>query len=249
MNPAVFSPARWSRSRCRKASRRIAWMPVRNTLPRSRVYLSSRETLARVAGSTGAFIGQLLRARLAYPSDRSVAGGSPIGPGAARRVLRLVPIRLGAERFRQVIDENARLRGQVAPVRIDGVDGDIRAEVVARQDRHEQSAFELQAHIPGGFEGDSQARKRPFAQHFPVVARILAGDAHRAALAVGALVFPGHLQVVRGEAVVALQVRRRLGRAAPGQVPGARAHDATIGGELARRERGVLELADADREV
>src|SRR5690348_17103177 len=134
MNPAVFRPARRSRSRCKNASRGIAWIPVRNTLPRSRVYLSSSETLARVAGSTGAFISQLLRSGLAYPSDCGVAVGSRIE--LQRRVLRLVPVGLGAERFRKIVDENARLRRQVSAMRIDRVDRDIGAEVIARQDRH-----------------------------------------------------------------------------------------------------------------
>src|SRR6185437_8745744 len=44
-------PALWSRVRCSISSRMSAWVPVRNTRPRSTVYLSSRLNCARLVGA------------------------------------------------------------------------------------------------------------------------------------------------------------------------------------------------------
>src|SRR3989344_4698402 len=63
MKPAVFRPARASRVCCGGGSRTRAWMPLMKALPRSSVYLSSRDSEARAwstCGGSGAFIDDLL---------------------------------------------------------------------------------------------------------------------------------------------------------------------------------------------
>ena len=107
----------------------------------------------------------------------------------------------------------------------------------------------MAAYVPGGLERDAKARKRPLAQHFPVVAHVAAGEAHRARFAVGLLVFPRGREVAREQAIVPSELVGRARRTVTAQIVGARANHAPVGRELARRERRIGELRDADRHV
>src|SRR3954465_9793553 len=177
MKPAVFNPARRSRSRCSIIRRINAWVPVMKTLPLARVYLSSREALARsvidrlLAQSLDSRTRFDSRLRSALRAVRTVRSAVPTVRSAVPTVRSAVPIRFGTERFGEEVDEHAGLGGQVAPVRIDRPDGHVARKGVARKERHERSLLEVAAHIPGRFQGDAESGERPVAQDFPVVAR------------------------------------------------------------------------------
>src|SRR6188472_3477407 len=117
MKPAVLSPARRSRSRCSIIRRISACVPVMKTLPLARLYLSSREALAR----------SIIDRLLAQPLDSGTRFDSRLG-GARRAVPTVrsadptvrsaVPVRFRTERLGEKVDEHACLGGEVAPVRI-----------------------------------------------------------------------------------------------------------------------------------
>src|SRR5688572_29105224 len=107
----------------------------------------------------------------------------------------------------------------------------------------------MAAYVPGGFEGDAQPGEGPLAQHLPVVAGIAPRDPDGVGLAVGAAVVPRRGEVAAGKAVVGEEVLRRAGRAVALEVRGARAYHAAVRRKLARGERGILEVGDADRDV
>src|SRR3954464_15937784 len=148
MKPAVFSPARRSRSRCSIIRRISACVPVMKTLPLARVYLSSREALARSV--IDRLLAQSLDSRTRFDSRlRSALRAVRTVRSAIPTVRSAVPIRFGTERFGEEVDEHAGLGGQVAPVRIDRPDGHVARKGVARKERHERSLLEVAAHIPG----------------------------------------------------------------------------------------------------
>src|SRR3954469_24289223 len=171
-------------------SRISACVPVRNTRPRSSVYLSSREAAARAARSMGAFMRiqsvQAGKSKLSYSvPDPDYRLGRGARPDARLRRRGAVPVGLRAEGFGKEVDEHARFRRQEAPVRIDGVDSHLREESVVGEQRDERAVRQLAVDVPSGLERDPEAGESPFAQYFPVVAGVAPMHAHRARAAVG----------------------------------------------------------------
>ncbi len=162
------------------------------------------------------------------------------------------PARL--EFLREKVDKGANARGHLVPLQIHGVDVGV-GRVVLGQHLHEPAIGQILGDVPFGAHQDAVPVQRPAHGDLAIVGREIAVDAHRLGLVrrpPPCDETPDAVSLValaNADAVVARELLRRGGHAAPREIRGRRAQQTPVGRKAARHYARIGRLAKADADV